>query len=260
MMPGAEPAQAGNLSEAAAARARAVMRMADRAALATLRAAVPDGNGAGWPFPSLVLVAFDHDATPVLLLSDLADHTRNLAADPRVGLLFDATAGMEEPLAGTRVSVLGRAVAGDRRHLRERFLRRHPAAAAYAGFGDFRIWQVGIESVHLVAGFGRIHHLPGNVIIPAWDVAALAAQEADIVRHMNEDHADAVDLYASVLLGRPGGGWVLTGVDPEGCDLRRGPDVARLAFDRPVPDAAGVRRKLVELAMRARRGAGAGRG
>lgn len=260
MTPGAEPAQAGNLSESAAARARAVMRAADRAALATLRASAPAGDGAGWPFPSLVLAALDHDATPVLLLSDLAGHTRNLAADPRVGLLFDATAGMAEPLAGTRASVLGRAVADDEPRLRGRFLRRHPGAAAYAGFADFRIWRVEIESVHLVAGFGRIHHLPGSVILPARDVAAVAAREVDIVRHMNEDHGDAVGLYANVLLGRSGDDWILTGVDPEGCDLRRGPEVARLTFDRPVLDAADIRRELVDLASRARRSARAGRG
>ncbi|HEV7371238.1 HugZ family protein [Arenibaculum sp.] len=253
MTSGAEPATAGNPSESAAVRARAVMRSADRATLATIRTGDRTPAGGGWPYPSLVLVALDHDATPVLLLSDLADHTRNIAADPRVGLLFDATAGMEEPLAGARASVLGTAAPCPDRGLRDRFLRRHPGAAAYVDFRDFRFYRVEIDSVHLVAGFGRIHHIPGSVILSGTDVTALAAREADIVRHMNEDHADAVDLYANVLLGRAGGGWALTGVDPEGCDLRRGPEFARLAFERPAFDADGVRRELVGLAGRARR-------
>ena len=91
--------------------ARGVMRAVDRATLATnVRGDQPE---AGAPYASLVLAALDHDASPLLLISTLADHTRNLAADPRVSLLFDGTIGLDEPLTGPRVSVQGRAARSD---------------------------------------------------------------------------------------------------------------------------------------------------
>src|SRR5262252_1731993 len=86
--------------------ARGLVRGADRAVLGSVLAR-PDQ--AGWPYGSLVLVATDHDLSPLLLISDLADHTRNIARDPRVSLLFDGTAGAADPLTAARLSVLGRA-------------------------------------------------------------------------------------------------------------------------------------------------------
>lgn len=238
-----------------AVRARRVIRAADRAVLATcLRDARELPGAAGWPYPSLVLVACDHDATPLLLISRLADHTRNMAADARVGLLFDGTAGHADPLAGPRVSVLGRAVPSDVPRQRDRFLARHPAAARYAGFADFGLWRVAVERAHLVAGFGSIHWIEGrDLLLNTGTALPLIEREADIVGHMNADHADAVDLYATALLGQSGGGWRLTGIDPEGCDLRRGAAVARLDFEAPVSDADAARAELVRLVKRARR-------
>lgn len=231
--------------------ARAVMRGVDRATLATvLRAEQPD---AGAPYASLVLVALDHDASPLLLISGLADHTRNIALDPRVSLLFDGTAGLEEPLTGPRVSVQGRAARTDDARARARFLARHPGAALYAGFKDFAFHRVEIARAHLVAGFGRIHWIEArDVVLDTGASAALAEHEAAIVEYMNADHADAVQLYAIRLLGRAGEGWRMTGIDPEGIDLRRGGEVARLVFEAPVHDPESARAELVRLVKRAR--------
>ena len=90
-------------SDSTAADARARMRVADTATLATA-----GRDPAGWPHASLVLVALDHDASPILLLSDLAEHSKNAAGDDRVSLLFDGTAGLAERLTGPRLSVGGR--------------------------------------------------------------------------------------------------------------------------------------------------------
>jgi putative heme iron utilization protein len=231
--------------------ARGVMRAVDRASLATImRGDQPD---AGAPYASLVLAALDHDASPILLISQLADHTRNLDADGRVSLLFDGTAGLDEPLTGPRVSVQGRAArTADPRH-RARFLARHPGAAMYAGFKDFAFYRLEIARAHLVAGFGRIHWLAReDVLFDTAGAAALAESEPGILEHMNDEHADAVQLYAVKLLGREGDGWRMTGIDPEGADLRRGGEVARLAFARPVADAEVARSELVRLVKRAR--------
>jgi hypothetical protein len=227
-----------------AAAARHLVRSLDRASLAT--------SMEGWPYASLVIVAADHDASPLLLLSRLAQHTKNLEQEPRVSLLYDGTAGHEDPLTGARITVLGRAAGDERPAAKERFVARHPSAAIYAGFGDFGLWRVQIERAHLVAGFGTIHWLEVDDLLRTAEPALVEA-EAEIVRHMNEDHAEAVELYATKLLGRTGGGWRLTGVDPEGADLRRGGEVARLDFSRPVRDAESARAELVRAVKEARR-------
>ncbi len=231
--------------------ARAVVRALDRAALATL--ARPDTPEAGAPYASLVLVAFDHEACPLLLVSHLADHTRNLQADPRVSLLFDGTGGLAEPLTGPRVTVQGIAAPSADPAVRARFLARHPGAAMYAEFRDFAFWRVTPLRAHMVAGFGRIHWIaPEDMRFDAGRAVSLAAAEADIVAHMNTDHADAIQLYATRLLGRSGDGWTMTGIDPEGVDLRREGEIARLGFDAPVSDPEAARAALVALVKRAR--------
>jgi putative heme iron utilization protein len=199
------------------------------------------------------MVALDQDATPLLFLSDLADHTRNLKADPRVSLLFDGTLDQAVPLAGERATVQGRAeVVDDPRRL-GRYLARHPDAEAYSGFRDFHLYKVTVERAHLVAGFGRIHWVPAAaVLLDEGTVAALRPREADVIEHMNTDHADAVELYATRLLQRTGTGWRMTGLDPEGCDLAREGERARLWFDKPVRDAEEARVELVRLVRRAR--------
>jgi heme oxygenase (biliverdin-IX-beta and delta-forming) len=226
------------------AEARHLIRGRDHAALATSL----DGH----PYVSLVAVACGTDATPLLLLSDLAQHTSNLAADPRVSLLYADSTGHDDPLAGARLSLLGRAERLDDPAAAARFAARHPASAVYAGFADFHLYGVVPERGHLVAGFGRIFWVAGEDLRFRGDGAALAAAETEIVAHMNDDHAEAVALYAARLLRRQGAGWRMTGIDPEGLDLRRKGEIARLDFAAPVLTPAAARRVLVELAERAR--------
>ncbi len=229
---------------------RDLMRQTGQVALATTLAR-DDGN---WPYASLVLVALDHDASPLLLLSDLAEHTRNTLADPRVALLFDGTAGWRDPLAGPRASVLGRVEPASSPRLLERFTTRHPGARAYAGFADFKLYRVAVDRAHLVAGFGQIHWIEAkDLLFPVADRAELAEAEPGILRHMNDDHGDAVQIIAEQILGLAGTGWVLAGVDPEGCDLRRDGALVRAPFDRTVRDAESARAELVRLTKRARR-------
>ncbi|UKJ77284.1 HugZ family protein [Azospirillum brasilense] len=216
-------------------------------------------NGdSGWPYPSLVQVAFDLDGTPLLLLSTLADHTKNIARDPRVGLLFDGTAGLAEPLSGPRLSVLGRAERSEEPRHRARFLARHPGAGLYAGFADFSVYAVSAERAHLVAGFGRVRWLDrAELMLPAVPMALAEAEKA-ILSHMNADHADALRLYATVLARRSADGaepWVMTGIDPDGCDLRRSGEMARVDFDHSVENPEDARVTLAGLARQARRSA-----
>ena len=229
---------------------RDLLRSCDRAVLATVQRAESEAP-TGWPYASLVMMAVDQDASPLLLISTLADHTRNLLADPRASLLVDGTAGLDEPLTGARATVMGRLEKTDDPRHRARYLARHPSADMYAGFGDFAVWRMSVERAHIVAGFGRIHWVDGGEVLGEAH-PTLAEREADVVGHMNDDHADAVALYAKVLLGLEGEGWAMTGVDAEGADLRRAGRVARLPFDKPVADADGARVELVRLVKRAR--------
>jgi len=233
----------GGMTETPAVIARRLIRSLDRATLATSRE--------GWPYASLVLAASDAEGRPLLLLSALAEHTKNLLREKRAALLFDGTAGLEEPLTGARVTLLGEIAAVEDKALLARYTRRHPSAAGYAGFADFRLYRLAPARAHLVAGFGRIDWIDADALLsPA--APALAAAEAAILAHMAEDHAETVDLYAQALLGLSGSGWRMTGVDAEGADLRRGGFVARLDFRAPVGDAEGVRGELVRLAKLAR--------
>jgi hypothetical protein len=227
---------------------RDLIRRCDRAALAT---ALP-GEGGPWPYASLVLVAVDHDLSPILLMSDLAEHSKAIATDPRVALLFDGTGGLAQPLTGPRLTVMGRAAKIDDERLKQRFLRHHPDAAMYAGFRDFHVYRVRLERTHLVGGFGKIRWIAPGELLAVPPLQELADSEEGIVAHMNQDHADAVQLYAEKLLNLPGTGWTMTGIDAEGIGLRLSGNVARLAFDPPLDAASQARRTLVALVQRAR--------
>ena len=228
---------------------RNLLRGLDRASLAS---ALPGVDGAVWPYASLVLVAVDHDLAPILLLSTLAEHTKAIAADSRVSLLFDGTAGLDQPLAGPRVSLLGRAARTNDERLKRRFLVHHPDAEMYAGFNDFHFYRVAPERAHLVGGFGKIRWFTMAELLPTPPSDALAESEAEIVDHMNKDHADAIRLYAEKLLGMPAGDWKMTGIDAEGVDLKFAGRVARLAFDIPISTAAEARKVLITLVAKAR--------
>jgi len=240
-----------------AAACRRLMRSQNHAALATSLAGEPRGQ----PYASLVAVAFDYDASPLLLLSELAQHSRNIVADKRVSLLFagrgDADASpVGDPLALPRLSALGNAVRCDDAGALGRFVARHPSAEAYIGFGDFRLYRVAIARGHLIAGFGRISWLDGAELRFADPAPRLAASEAEIIAHVNKNDAEALGRYAA-LLHRSGFGWRMTGIDPEGIDLRRDGETARLDFAEyalgPVLDAASARQALVALAAAAPR-------
>lgn len=233
----------------AARAARRLMRAALKAALATV------DRGTGYPYASLITIASEPGGAPLFLISGLARHTRNILADARVCILFDGTDGLGDPLRGGRVSVRGRAQKTEAGASRARFLARHREAAGYAEFPDFALYRMAVEGAHYVGGFGVIHDLDADALATAIDDSgALIAAEPEIVAHMNADHAEAVALYATRLLGAEDGAWRLTGCDPEGCDLVLGERTLRLDFPRRVTSPEAAREALVVLARRARAG------
>lgn len=135
--------------------ARALLSKAQQASLATLTAT-------GAPYASLVLTADDGAGAPLLLLSDLAEHSKNLVRDPRVSLLVESAKIADDPLAASRATFLGEAVRIDDAGAKASFVARHPSAAAYAGFKDFVLYRLAIARIHVVAGFGRIDWISGD--------------------------------------------------------------------------------------------------
>jgi heme iron utilization protein len=231
--------------------ARELLRATRAGSLATI-----DRN-TGHPFASLVNVATDFDGSPLILISRLSTHTANLEADGRASLLLAST-GKGDPLAHPRLTVLGSFVrvpreSGDDARVRRRFLARHPKSELYAGFGDFSFWRLNAVSAHLNGGFARAADLKATDVMS--DVVGaqnlLDAEESAVV-HMNDDHAQAVRLYATKLLGAEDGPWRLTGLDPDGLDLARGDATLRLPFAERITSAEQLRRAVVALAAKAR--------
>jgi len=226
--------------------AKRLLREARSGAIATLTA------DSGDPYCSLVNVATEADGTPLLLLSRLALHTKNILADARISLMLDERkAG--DPLEGARIMLMGRAEATAGAASRARYLARQPEAAMFADFPDFAFYRIALAGAHLVAGFGRIVDLsPADILIDVNDAQALLDAEAGAVEHMNSDHADAVRLYATKLLGAPDGEWRCAGCDPEGLELQLGRTVLRLNFPQRATSPAALRQVLKQLADEAR--------
>jgi len=229
--------------------AKSLLRKSRQGALATLMA------GTGAPYCSLVNVATHPDGSPVLLISRLAVHTKNILADPRVSLMLDERAA-GDPLEGARIMLSGGAEVADnddRELLRRRYLNAHPSAEAYADFGDFGFFRIRPTGTHLVAGFGRILDLkPEQFLTDVSDAAALIEAEQGAIEHMNADHREAMKLYATKLLGAESADWRCTGCDPEGIDMQAERATLRLDFPARVTGPGDLRKMLVQLADEAR--------
>jgi heme iron utilization protein len=229
--------------------ARSLLRRSRQGALATLMA------GTGDPYCSLVNLASHPDGSPILLISRLAVHTKNILADPRVSLMLDERAG-GDPLEGSRIMLAGRAeeTGGEAAALlRRRYLNAHPTAEAFVDFGDFSFFRIVPTGTHLVAGFGRILDLkPKAFLTDISDCGALLEAEPDAIEHMNQDHREAMNLYAMGLLGAEAADWRCTGCDPDGIDLQAGAETLRLDFPQRVTSPGELRKMLVKLADEAR--------
>src|SRR4051794_12239485 len=228
--------------------ARSLLRRSRQGALATLM------PGSGDPYCSLVNVASSWDGSPILLISRLALHTRNILADPRVSLMLDERAE-GDPLEGARIMLAGRAEQADADEpiLRWRYLNAHPSAEAFGGFKDFSFFSLEPAGAHLVAGFGRIVDLkPGQFLTDVSDADALLEAEQGAIEHMNADHREAMNLYATKLLGAEQADWRCTGCDPDGMDIQAGAQTLRLEFPERVTSGTALRKMLVKLASEAR--------
>jgi len=226
--------------------AKKVVREGRSGALATIM------TRSGDPYCSLVNVATGADGAPLLLMSGMALHTKNILADPRASLMLDERKD-GDPLQGARIMLMGTLAATNDAAARTAYLRRHPAAEMYAGFADFSFYRMALKGAHLVAGFGRIVDLvTADIVTSLTDAEPLLAAEAEAIDHMNADHAETCRLYATKLLGAPDGDWRCVGIDPEGIELQQGRTALRLFFPQRVTGPGPLRVVLKELAAKAR--------
>ena len=240
-----------------AEQARTLVGATNVAGLATLTA---DGD----PWASLVTYGVLDDGAPVLCLSHLAEHGRNLAGDPRASLVITQVDPPPDPLAAARVTLAGRAErAGDPATLaaaRAAHLAGVPAAGIYVDFSDFSLWVLRVERVRWVGGYGRMDSATGAAYATA-PPDPVAAHAASAVTHLNEDHADALLVIARALGGYPDATAAhCSGLDRRGIDLAvhtpRGRAATRVGFGQALTESSQLRAATVELTHRARAAAG----
>jgi putative heme iron utilization protein len=161
-----------------------------------------------------------------------------------------------DPLEGSRIMLAGRAEeasAEDLPVVRRRYLNAHPSAETFVDFKDFSFFRIRPSGAHLVAGFGRIVDLgPSQFLIDISEAGALLEAEQGAIDHMNADHRDTMNLYATKLLGADVADWRCTGCDPDGIDMQAGTNTLRLEFPRRIVTPAALRQMLKQLADQAR--------
>ncbi len=206
----------------------------------------------GDPWASLATYGLLDDGSPVLCVSHLAEHGRNLAWDPRLSIVITEVDGPSDPLAAARVTLAGRAERPVDPALlaaaRAAHLAGVPAASMYIDFSDFSVWVVRVHRVRWVGGYGRMDSASGaDYTAAAPD--PVSAGSAKAVTHLNDDHADALLAIARALCGHPDADSArCTGLDRRGIDLTvqtpRGRAPARVAFPTPLdePASCGPRR------------------
>lgn len=241
-------------SPSSVADARALLAREKSATLCTLHAGLD-----GWPFGSVVPYAVLPSGDPVVFLSDIAEHTKNLEKDPRAALFLADPDARERPQTGARMSMQVRArrpAGAEEQAAEEAYFARFPASAAMRGTHGFLVWVLEVDRIRWIAGFGSM----GWIARGEWTGGAdpLAAHAAGIVEHMNRDHADAVvDLVAHLagvkaktarVVGMDRGGF-----DVEATDAAGAAHAVRLPFDAPVASPNDVRKVVMAMVASARK-------
>jgi len=232
--------------------ARTLVASASAGSLATL-------SDDGFPWSSLVTYGSLADGSPVLMLSRLAEHGRNLDRDPRASLMIAEPGVEREPLAHGRVTLVGAASRPQgelEREARDAHLAAVPTAAAYSGFGDFSVWVLRIERVRWVGGYGRMDSTDAESFAAA-DPDPTARSAAAAIAHLNDDHPEALLAISRGLAGYPDATAASASrIDRYGLELAietpRGRAPARVAFSDPANQASELRRATVDLTRRAR--------
>lgn len=187
----------------------------------------------GFPYPTLLPFASDARHRPVILVSRLAEHTRNLQDDPRAGFLVALTSG-DDVLSAPRMTMIGLFEPSDAEvdsPLARRYLRYHPDAARYLALGDFAFWTLRVERLRYIGGFGAMGWLDGTDFDT---LDPLPADEEEALIQFAESHPSRRE------------GFMLLGVDRHGADCRIDGRRTRHVFETPQLDTPSLHAALTD--------------
>lgn len=233
-----------------AVQARRVVRAARAGTLATAEN--------GQPFASLVTPATAPDGSVLFLVSGLSEHTRHLRADGRCSVLVCGPPETANAQTAPRVTVVGTAAREPDPALKARWIALHPYAAFYADLPDFILWRLRPERGGFIGGFARAFKLTGPDLLGDPEaVHSIAAAEARVIEHCNDDHGSALDAIAAGHgwsgEGQSAEGWRMAACDCDGFDLVHTHQVRRIDWPSGTVDGpAAIRAALVHLASAAR--------
>lgn len=227
--------------------ARNLMLNEYQGVLSTLSVDVP-----GFPFGSVVPYCLDRVGRPVILISRIAQHTKNIQADEKVSLIV-AESGADDIQANGRVTYLGNAkkVAADDQDTIDRYYNYFPDAVSYHKAHDFDLFYIELHRLRFIGGFGQIYWINTQSYLKTNPLSA--EQEQGAVEHMNEDHLKAIRHYCSLanISLNDDDSPELSGVDGEGFHIRVGQRIHRFHFDEPIQTPLELRQKLIDLAHKA---------
>lgn len=223
--------------------ARQLLRAHRYGALSTL-----SKKFAGHPFGSICPYLVDHDGSLLILISDLAEHTKNIKADPRLSLI---THSQDDPniQAQGRVTVVGTAhFVAEREATSKRYLRYFPEAETWLMLQDFQFYRIVPRSLRYIGGFGKVHWVKAETYAPP--PYPLIESEDDVIAHMNADHQDAMQRYCAHIHQLDAQQVEMTGIDCDGFDVNADGRMLRFDFAEPVLNAQQARAVLVEMSRR----------
>lgn len=199
----------------------------------------------GYPFGSVVPYMLDEWARPIILISTLAEHTKNIAHDSRVSLLVLERGG--DVQAEARATLVGDCSRiDDQESPKERYLRYFPAATDYFETHDFFFYRIEPKIIRYIGGFGDIHWIGAESYFPLR--STLSESEQAIIVHMNEDHAHNLRDYCLFYQDRKALEVFMLGIDCDGFDVRADGEILRFEFGEPVLDANQAREALIAMA------------
>ena len=202
----------------------------------------------GYPYASALPFCTDQLGRVVVLISHLAEHTRNADHDRRVSFLVAPSGAEVQEQA--RVTLIGDLTPTEDAAVAARYLRYFPEGEGYLGIGGFRFFRLEPLSLRYIAGFGSIHTVPGESYLAP--PLAIAEAESEILAHMNADHAHNLRDYCRHVFDRVVASAQMIGIDCDGFDVLADGEALRFDFDDEVKDAIAARVELVNLAKASR--------
>ncbi len=238
-----------------AAEAKQFLRSTQHGILSTI-----SSKFAGYPFGSVTTFILGHDGQPIILISSIAEHTKNMTANPKVSLLLFAKG--DDLQANARLTLIGDAhnIGKDDADLMARYSRYFPESIGYFAMHDFSFYRIHIAQARYIAGFGKMGWVAGDALNIQLETNSIAALETDMIQHMNQDHAESLLQYCQHFYQIAPERATLIGIDNDGFDVEteigdksaENIKMLRFNFATPIFDANSARAAFVAISKQVR--------